>query len=69
MSSNVYKKIELTGTSSKSIEDAIQHALAKAGKTVRMMRWFELSELRGAIVEDQVGEWQATIKVGFRLEE
>lgn len=70
MSGSVYKLIELTGTSSTSIEDAVQNALAKAGETVRVMRWFTVEETRGTIVDNgKVGEWQVTIKVGFRIED
>ena len=70
MSNNVYKKIELTGTSPDSIEDAVQNALTKASESVRKMRWFEVLETRGAISEDgQVTQWQVTIKVGFTLED
>ena len=70
MSNNVYKKIELTGTSPDSIEDAVQNALTKASESVRKMRWFEVLETRGAISEDgQINQWQVTIKVGFTLED
>jgi flavin-binding protein dodecin len=68
MSGSVYKLIELTGTSENSIEDAVKNALAKAGESVRQMRWFEVTETRGTIDADKVGEWQVTIKVGFRIE-
>ena len=54
MSNPVFKTIQLTGTSPESIEDAVNTALAKAGKTVRQMRWFEIAEVRGAIDENQV---------------
>ena len=58
MSDNkVFKLIELTGTSSTSIEEAVNAALAKASKSVRNMRWFEVTEIRGAINEDQVAQW------------
>ena len=70
MSDNVYKKIELTGTSSTSIEDAVQNALTKASKSIRKMRWFEVLETRGAIGDSGVvSQWQVTIKVGFTLED
>ncbi len=69
MTDNVYKIIELTGTSQKSIEDAVQNALARAGKTVRNMRWFTVSESRGAITGSRVEQWQVTLKVGFTIEE
>lgn len=69
MEEHVYKQIELTGTSSRSMEDAINHALGRAGKTVRNIRWFEVLETRGAIANGKVDQWQVTIKVGFALED
>ncbi len=64
----VYKSIELTGTSSKSIEDAVNNALQRAAGTVRRMGWFEIVETRGRIEEDHVAQWQVTLKVGFTLD-
>jgi len=69
MDQNIYKIIELTGTSTVSMEDAVQNAVARAGKTVRHMRWFEVIESRGAIRDNAVAEWQVTLKIGFALEE
>ena len=66
---NIYKHIELTGTSSPSIEDAIQGAVARASKSVRNMRWMQVLETRGHINQGKVDQWQVTIKVGFTLEE
>ncbi|WP_166828823.1 dodecin [Thalassoroseus pseudoceratinae] len=68
MDAHIYKKIELTGTSPNSVEEAVQNAITKAGESVREMKWFELSELRGDISDNKVAHWQATIKVGFRLD-
>ncbi|MCB1190691.1 MAG: dodecin domain-containing protein [Leptospiraceae bacterium] len=65
---NTYKKIELTGTSSTSIEDAVNNALKKASESVRNMRWFEIVETRGDIKDGKVHFWQVTMKVGFTLE-
>ena len=69
MDDAVFKKIELTGTSEQSIEEAVNNAISKAAKTVRKMRWFEVVEVRGAIEEDHVAQWQATVKVAFKVEE
>jgi flavin-binding protein dodecin len=69
MSDHTYKKIELTGTSTKSVEEAVNNALGKAGKSVRNMRWFEVDEIRGDIDENKVSHWQVTIKVGFKLDD
>lgn len=66
---NIYKHIELTGTSSTSIEDAIQGAVTRASKSVRNMRWMQVLETRGHINQGKVDQWQVTIKVGFTLEE
>ena len=69
MSDHVYKKIELVGSSPESIEQAIQNALSKAGESVRNMRWFEVGEIRGHIVDGAIGHYQVTVKVGFTLDE
>ncbi len=68
MAEHVYKMMELTGTSAVSIEEAIQSAIARASKTVRDMRWFEVVETRGAIKEGKVVEYQVMLKVGFLLD-
>jgi flavin-binding protein dodecin len=69
MSEHVYKKIELVGSSPDSIEGAVKNALTRAGKTIRNMRWFEVTETRGHIADDgQIGHWQVTVKVGFTLD-
>ncbi|GAP11290.1 uncharacterized conserved protein [Bellilinea caldifistulae] len=69
MAQHTYKLIEITGTSTTSIEDAIQTAVTRAARTIRHMQWFEVVEIRGRIEEDQVKQWQVTFKVGFTLEE
>lgn len=69
MSDHVYKKIELVGSSSNSLEDAINNAVSRAGKTLRNMRWFEVVETRGHIENGKVATWQVTVKIGFTLDE
>jgi flavin-binding protein dodecin len=69
MANHVYKLIELTGSSPTSSDDAVRVALARAGKTIRNMRWFQVTETRGYIEESGVAHWQVTIKVGFTLDE
>lgn len=68
MSNHVYKTLELTGSSTTGIEDAVTTALAKANETVRNMQWFEVTGTRGHIRDGKVAYWQVTIKVGFTLE-
>jgi dodecin len=69
MPDKVFKKIEVTGTSSKSLEDAIQNAVAKAAKTVHNLRWFEVVEMRGSVDGGNVQQWQVTVKIGFALDD
>jgi flavin-binding protein dodecin len=69
MASGVYKLVELTGTSDNSIEDAVNNAISRAGESIRQMRWFEVTETRGTIANGKVGEWQVTIKLGFKIED
>jgi flavin-binding protein dodecin len=65
---HVYKILELTGSSTQGIEDAVQTAIAKAHQSVRNIRWFTLTETRGHVVEGRVAHWQVTLKIGFTLE-
>ena len=69
MSEHVYKSIELTGSSKKGVEDAIQSAVKKASETVRNLRWFHVTETRGYLEKGKVAYWQVTLKVGFTLDE
>ena len=69
MPEHIYKVIELTGSSKKGLQDAIENAIARASKTVRNMRWFEITNTRGHIEEGKVAYWQVTLKVGFTLED
>lgn len=69
MSDHVYKSIELTGSSSKSIEAAIEGAIAKASKSLRKIQWFQVMETRGHVNKGKVAHYQVTLKVGFTLED
>ena len=68
MTDHVYKLVELTGTSSESIQAAIENAIARAHRTTRNIRWFEVSQARGAVEDGKVIHWQVTMKVGFTLD-
>lgn len=63
-----YKVIEVVGTSHNSIEDAIGGAIAKTSETVRDVRWFEVVETRGHVVDGKVDHYQVALKIGFTLE-
>jgi dodecin len=68
MSEHIYKKLELTGSSKKGVEDAVSNAIGRASKSIRNMRWFEVTETRGHIEDGQIAHWQVTVKVGFTLD-
>ena len=68
MKDHVYKLIELTGTSTSSIEDAVDKTIQRAHKTVKNLCWFQVVEPRGNIDKGKVQYWQVTIKVGFSVE-
>ncbi|KGF64353.1 MULTISPECIES: dodecin [Pseudomonas] len=65
---HTYKMLELVGSSTVSIDDAIQNAIAQAAKSVKLMEWFEVLETRGHIEDGKVGHFQVTLKVGFRID-
>jgi flavin-binding protein dodecin len=68
MSDHIYKKLELVGSSPKGFQAAVENALTRASKTVRNMRWFEVTETRGHIEDGKIDHWQVTLKVGFTLD-
>ncbi|CAM3105026.1 dodecin [Vibrio rarus] len=63
-----YKKMEIVGSSSVGIDDAINNAVQKASETIHNIRWFEMQEVRGHIDEGKVAHWQVTVKIGFTLD-
>ena len=69
MSDHVYKHIELTGSSAKGMQDAIENAISRASKTLRGMHWFTVTDTRGHIENGKIAHWQVTINVGFTLED
>jgi flavin-binding protein dodecin len=68
MSEHVYKTVEITGSSTEGVTEAIERAVAKASESLRGLDWFELTEVRGHIADGRVAHYQATVKIGFRLE-
>ncbi|ASQ89579.1 hypothetical protein CHL67_00290 [Prosthecochloris sp. GSB1] len=65
---HVYKKIELVGSSSTSIEDAVNNAVKRASETIRHIRWVEVVETRCHVEENQIAYWQVTVRIGFTLD-
>ena len=64
----VWKCIEIVGESPESFADATRNAITEAGKTVKQMQWFEVVSLRGTIQDGKVNRFQASVKVGFKVE-
>ncbi len=64
----VWKFIEIVGESPESFANAVRNAITEAGKTVKQMQWFEVTSLRGIIQESKVSQFQAVVKIGFKVE-
>ena len=69
MANHVYKTIEITGSSTKGVQDAIEVAINKSAKTIHNLRWFEVCDTRGFIENNKIAHWQVTLKIGFTLDD
>jgi dodecin len=69
MSDRTYRVTEIVGTSPESVDAAVRNAIRRAGQTLRHLDWFEVTEVRGQIVDGEVAHYQVGLKVGFRLED
>lgn len=67
MDNHVYKIIELVGTSPDGVGEAVENALQRASESVRNIRWFETTNIRGSVENGKVKQFQVTVKVGFTL--
>jgi flavin-binding protein dodecin len=65
---NIYKVVEVVGSSTESIADGARNAVAKAAETVRNIEWFEIGTVRGHVADGKVAHFQVTTRIGFRLE-
>ncbi|GAA3447304.1 MULTISPECIES: dodecin [Planomonospora] len=69
MTDRTYRVTEIVGTSGESLETAIRNGIRRASQTLRHLDWFEVTEVRGHIVDGEIGHFQVGMKVGFRLED
>ncbi len=69
MANHVYGVSEVVGSSPDGVEAAVNNAVGKAAQTVRHLDWFEVSNIRGQLVDGTVAHWQVTVKLGFRIED
>jgi flavin-binding protein dodecin len=68
MQTEVFKTIQITGSSTSGIDEAVRTAVEKAAKTVHNLRWFKVTETRGHIENGKIAHWQVTIDLGFTLD-
>ena len=64
----VWKIIDVVGESNESFANAVRNAVEEAGKTVKQMQWFEATQFRGTIKENKVIQFQALVRIGFKVE-
>ncbi len=69
MSDRTYRVTEIVGTSTESLQQAVRNGVSRAGETLRHLDWFEVTQIRGHIVDGEVEHFQVTMKIGFRLED
>jgi hypothetical protein len=69
MTERTYRVTEIVGTSPETVDAAIRNAVRRASQTLRHLDWFEVTEVRGQIVDGEVAHYQVGLKVGFRLED
>ncbi|MFL6078085.1 MAG: dodecin [Mycobacteriales bacterium] len=69
MANHTYRIIEIVGTSPDGVDAAIRKGLSRAGETVRHLDWFEVTEIRGQLADNEIAHVQVSMKVGFRIEE
>jgi dodecin len=69
MSEHTYRVTEIVGSSPDSLQQAIRNGVARAGRTLRNLDWFEVTEIRGQIEDGEVAHFQVGLKVGFRLDD
>ncbi len=65
---NVYRMVELVGSSSESLDAAIHGAIQQASETIENLDWFEVKEIRGQIADQRIAWFQVKLDVGFRME-
>jgi flavin-binding protein dodecin len=69
MAGHTYRVTEIVGTSETGLDDAIRSGIGRATQTLRGVDWFEVTEIRGHVVDGAVDHYQVGLKVGFRLED
>ena len=68
MANHVYSYLDMVGSSPEGLEKAIRNAIEGAGQRAKNLRWFEVREIRGQIVDGVIAHWQAEVRVGATIE-
>ncbi len=69
MADRTYRVTEIVGTSPDGIDQAIRNGIKRASETIRHLDWFEVTQVRGNIMDGEIAHFQVGMKVGFRLED
>jgi flavin-binding protein dodecin len=69
MSQHIYRVTEIVGSSHEGVDDAIRNGIGRAARTLRQLDWFEVTQVRGHIVDGAIEHYQVGMKLGFRLED
>ncbi len=69
MSDRTYRVTEIVGTSTESVQQAVRNGVGRAAQTIRHLDWFEVTQIRGHVVDGDVEHFQVSMKIGFRLED
>lgn len=68
MSTSIYKTVELTGSSTKNWEEAVQNVVTKASETLRDLRIVEVEKLDAKIDDGKIVVFRAKVKLSFKFE-
>ncbi|MEV0370822.1 dodecin [Streptomyces sp. NPDC050636] len=69
MTDRTYRVTEIVGTSQQSVDAAVRNGIKRASETLRNLDWFEVTQVRGHLVDGEIDHYQVGLKVGFRLED
>jgi flavin-binding protein dodecin len=69
MANRTYRVTEIVGTSPDGVDAAVRNGVQRTGRTLRHLDWFEVTQIRGHVLDGEVEHFQVSMKVGFRLED
>ena len=69
MAASIVKVIEITSSSPKGIEDAVQSGLKKVAKTVKGIKGAWVNDIKVVTADDgKISEWRVNLKISFQVE-